>query len=502
MMRWSVDIAGIDIEADLMHEAGKRVPQEPVGSLKARWLALDDQKSSNGEHIEILGNVWVPTQDELQKLYDARISNPRHLEIPFDLHQQQVLQSSLSKRRSESTSNGDASNMQFSQGANTQSFNNNLVPCKGKEICIFSTFLNPQGKRTAVTIVINQPVFKAVDIVNAFLKHYVNSDEHLSQRFSANPRMYKLFFADELTGEEDMAVQLDFNAQNFSCYFINPLPAARLYLFPQRTGLLPSTPYDIHLTVQIRPLDQQGKPIQRKCLVPADMLAENLETTVSSRLLSSAIVQGSLRIKYGPLELNINDYYDFGPGCGRPNCPIAERTILSLYRFGVSEVVVSGRAVEDVAVNGLAEASEDIIVDMDVNEAFSFQQFEVIRISRYGARQQWLLSVDGENLYTVKPNSDSIKTVERPIKDIEEIRVFSSRPRYMEVVYTRASRLEEDHFECSTASNCAFLNEKLRIIRRELNKRQEEEIQSAAIKERHGVIHRLLDRFRTRWFIF
>ncbi|CCW72086.1 unnamed protein product [Phytomonas sp. Hart1] len=501
-MRWAVDIAGIDIEADLRHEANKRIPQEPTGLQKARWLALDDQKLGNGEHTEILGSVWVPNQAELQKLYDARISNPKLLETPFGLRQQQFFQGSMPKRRNEGSSSINSNNMPLSQGASTQSLDKSFESFKCKEICIFSTFLNPQGKRTAVTIVMNQPVFKGVDVVNAFLKNYVNADERLSQRFSTNPRLYKLFFADEFTGEEDMAVQLDLIAQNFSCYFVNPLPAARLYLFPQRTGLLPSTPYDIHLTVQIRPLDHQGKPIQRKCLVPADMLAENLETTVSSRLLSSAIVQGSLRIKYGPLELNINEYCDFGPGCGRPSCPIAERTILSLYRFGVTEVVVSGRAVEDVAGEGPVKDSDAIAIEMDLNEAFSFQQFEVIRINRYGARQQWLLCVDGEHLYTVKPNSDSIKTVERPIKDIEEVRVFSSRPRYMEVVYTRASRLEEDHFECSTASNCAFLNEKLRIIRHELHKKQEKEIQAAAAKERHSLIHRLLDGFKSRWFIF
>ncbi|KPI88685.1 hypothetical protein ABL78_2223 [Leptomonas seymouri] len=512
MMRWAVDVTGIDVAEDLGREQNKLVYVAPR-SVHEPWPAEGEwHPNTTGDNDE-LGEVWVLTRDEIA---DALLERAMESESIFRSLNRASTGSLTAQQHHSAGMPGTGGGALAIRGgikssqlnsdrleSNSQSMISNdftLDTPPSREVHVFSTFLNPQGNRTKVTLTMPQATYRGVDVVTAFLQQAVTSNEALSQCFSANPRLYKLFIADEYTGEEEMAAQLDLGAQNFSCYAVTPMPAAKLYLFPQRNGLLNMTRRDINLIVQVRPLDTTASAVQRQCVVPADMLAESLEAAIGSRLPANGIIQGSLRIIYGPLELNINEYFNFGPGCGQPSCPIAERTILSLSRFGVQEVVVNGRAVEEAPMEIVRDMAEDIVIDMSVDEAFSFQQFEVICINKYGARQQRLLCVDGEHLYTMRPNATEAmpKTTERTIKDIEEVRTFHDRPKYMEIVYSKASHFEEDDFECTTTYNCALLNEKIRLIRRELRKRASEEEETKVKNE--TAMQRLLGGLRSRWF--
>ncbi|GET86038.1 hypothetical protein, conserved [Leishmania tarentolae] len=509
MIRWAVDVTGIDVAEDLGREQRKCVYKVPRTANGETWNTVDDWRPNTGEYKDELGKVWALTRDEVQ---DAIVERALAANAVF-CNVEKALAGLPQRQGCVTVTAGYASQMRGGYGrglqlegllSTTQSMISNDFTCEPvsptREVRVFSTFLNTEGKRTVVTVHMMQPTYRGVDVVAAFLQQAVATNELLSQRYSTNPRLYKLFIADEYTGEEEMAAQLDLGAQNFSCYAVTPMAAAKLFLFPQRTALLNMTTRDINLTVQVRPLDPQAKAVQRQCVVPADILSESLEAIICSRLPACGIIQGSLRIMHGPMELNINEYYNFGAGCGQPNCPIAERTVLSLFRFGVREVVVNGRAVEEAPTEVLRDLAEDIIIDMDADEAVSFQQFEVICINKYGARQQRLLCVDGEHLYTMRPNASEAlpKTTERTIKDIEEVRIFADKPKYMEIAYTKSSHFEEDHFECTTTYNCALLNEKIRIVRRELRKREAEE-QAANIKN-ETAMQRFMTGIRSRWF--
>lgn len=527
MMRWTVDIGDVNIEADLQREntrtallaLAKLAPPPPAGTAAATSAAPAGAAAGKVAAVPLLaagrghtdggmGEVWVLDASELVDRQEEQLILAPDISGPFSTNANANNSNFPAGGALGATVMGDrAIGLQSLMQSQSALFSGGDGSGGGdgspraKEIKVYSTFVTAQETRTAVTITMTRPNFRGVDIVNAFLMQAVASDEWLCARYSTNPRLYKLFIADEDSGEEEMVVQLDLKAQNFPCYAVNPLPAAKLYLFPQRDALLPTTPFDIKLKITIRANDPQSKPILRECAVPADMLAESVEETLRRRLPASAIVPGSLRLKYGPLELNINEYYNFGPGCGSLNCPIAERTMLSLYRYGINEVAVSGRAVEVAHEAGLlSQVSEDIDIDMDVEEALSFQQFEVISITRYGARQQRVLCVDGEHLYTMRPNSDAASntnTTERPIKEIDEVRTFPDKPKYMEIAYTKESKYEEDRFECTTTYNRALLDEKLRIVRRELRKREAELEKPSAEK---NMVHRLFGGFASRWF--
>ncbi|KAH9600045.1 hypothetical protein LSM04_009539 [Trypanosoma melophagium] len=452
MIRWAVDLAGIDAEADLQRDDNMKFHISPSSGRKEIWKPTDIARVGDGA-LEPLGTVVTLSMRELIE----RLEHQREEAIRANRFGQNSSGSYLGK--------GDAEVF------------------KGPEVRIFSTFTNPQGKRTVCTVQLKQFPFRGVDVVNAFLQQVVVPDERVSTRFSTNPRLYKLYIADEFTGEEEMIVQLDSGAQSFGCFAVQPLPGAKLFLFPQRTQLLPTVAEDINLAVEVRLLESQAKPVKREVLVPADMLAESLEQVIVNRLPEIGLVAGSLRIKYGPVELNINEYYNFGMGCGHMDVPIAERTILSLHRFGVTEVLVQGRVADENP--DIATPVEDIRIDMDAEDAQAFQQFEVIRINRYGARQQRIFCVDGDRLYTMRPSLDgttlpavpavSKRNEEKLIKDIEEVHFSPTKPKYLEIRYTRASKHEDDHIECTTAYNRALLDEKLRVLQRELRKKNDVE---------------------------
>ncbi|AAZ12913.1 uncharacterized protein TEOVI_000014900 [Trypanosoma equiperdum] len=448
MIRWTVNLAGVDAEADLQRDDRMKAPVNPSSGRRESGKPADAARAGGGTP-QSLGTVATLAMSELLELQRAR----------------------------RETSLADSSLGQFWIGPPLSKEEGGHA--KGSEIRIFSTFTNAQGRRTVCTVQARQALFRGVDVVNAFLQQTLVPDERLFSRFSTNPRHYKLYIADEFTGEEDLVFQLDSAIQKLTCFAVQPLPTAKLFLFPQRTRLLPTAAEDINLSVEVRPLDSQAKVVKRQVLVPADMLAESLERVIFSRLPGIWLVAGSLRIKYGPVELNINEYYNFGTGCGHMDIPVAERTILSLHRFGVTEVLVQGRVTDGAA--DVPAPVEDIVINIDAEKAQTLEQFEVIRINKHGARQQRILCVDGERLYMKQPynagREASQGCEEKLVRDIEEVRSSPTRPKCLEICYNHASKHEDDHIECTTAYCRALLDEKLRVVQRELRKRDDSERQ-------------------------
>lgn len=436
--------------------------------------------------------------EELRYLQEERTINAPVIRIPFielPHHETTALVHPSSRTLTQA---GPASNIRdpaasstftSASTANTSSPKNALVsPFNNTswsanetalQVSVHFNFLpSPALPLSPITFMMPNHDFCGSDIVRSFLYRLIATDASLEQQYSTDPHCYKLYIADELTGEPEMAVQLDHSAPNFVCYFVEPLLAAQLKLFPQRSALLPAPSDNIMLRVQVRSRDTPNRAVSRMCVIPCDLVVERLESVVAGLLPACEITQGSLRVVYGPLELSVHERYNFGMGCGNLYCPISQLTVLALHRFGVSEVVVTGCTTDDASTglgNSVMRTGEDIVIEMKLEEAMSFQQFEVISTNRYGAQQQRLLCVDGEHLYTVRPNiTDTLpQTTERMIADIEDVRCFANKPLYMEIEYAPSSGFEIDRFECTTAYNRALLDEKLHIIRRELRKRAE-----------------------------
>lgn len=342
---------------------------------------------------------------------------------------------------------------------------------KIKDVRVFCNFLALQGKKCSFNIRLKDNIVRGVDVVDSTIRTFLSSDDKLRSRYSENPRLYKLFMADDYTGEEEAPIQLDSACGNFSCFSVVPLPPANLYLFPCRDCLLAPPVDDVTLHVDVR---CAGKAIRRPVVVPADLEVAKLESYLSGKFAGSALVPGSLRIRFGPCELSVADKYDFGAGCGG-DLQLLERTLQSLWRFGVTDVIVEGTVTQEEPSSLTSDGNLDQLKRLDEEEARAYQQFDVIKINKFGVRQQRVIGVDGERVYNMRPLSEVGKTKnpERLIEDIEFIRDYRDRPTYCEIEYSKAAKYDTDRIECGNAYDCALLVEKLRMLKRIHGRRQD-----------------------------
>lgn len=355
-----------------------------------------------------------------------------------------------------------------------------------RDLRVFCNFLSQPGKKCSFNVRLSDKAIRGIDVVEASIKVFLLSDEKLPGKYSENPLHYKLYLADEQTGEELGSVKLESSCAAFQCLTVEPLPAAKLYLYPQRTGLLPMVFEDVYLIVEIRAGDKVSR---NQRTVPADLLVEKLEKVLTGLLTNTDIIKGSLRIRYGPSELNIQEKFDFGAGCGQQDVPISERTVLSLARFGVTEVILQAskscaegdelsqeRSNGSSSISGAASSAMGTssmllsggIRRLDEEEANTYQQFDVIKINKFGIRQDRVIGVDGERVYNMRPSTEAGKTKnpERYIGDIELVRDFRDRPNYCEIEYSKLSKYDTDRIELKTPYDCAMLVEKLRVLKK------------------------------------
>lgn len=334
---------------------------------------------------------------------------------------------------------------------------------KMRDVRVFCNFLAASGKKISFNVRLKDQV-RGIEVIEAAIQAFMKPE--LRQKYSENPRHYQLFMAEDHTGDEIAPIQLESGCQNVTCLAVKPLPEAQLFLFPVRTGLnSPTIAQQIPLTVEIR--SPESKIVRRILSFPADLLVEKMETSLQSKLPTNSVTFGSLRVRYGPTELFTTQRYDFGSGCGNL-LPISERTIFSLHRFGVTELVVDGKVPDQETLSSGQETSLDNVKRLDEEEARAYQQFEVIKINKFGQRQQRVIGVDAERVYNMRPSSEVGKTKnpERQIEDIETIRDFRDRPTFCEIEYSKASKYDTDKIECRNAFDCAMLVEKLRMLKK------------------------------------
>lgn len=444
MKRFAVDIENINLEEDL--------------KLEERSIALLERKSTTPIESPLVPLETNPTP--ASPLVETSSSNWTVDVLPL---------STLAKY------NRDDSRISISRCVPSNSTAGPSSPNpaarqKVRDIRVFCNFLAPPGKKCSFNVRLKDAMFRGTDLVDAAIKTFMSSDEKLRSRFSENPKHYKLFMADDNTGEEEAPIQLDSSCVNFTCVLVVPLPIAQLSLFPQRSGLLLPPTDDIPLQVEIR---GSGKTAKRIVSVPADLSVDKLEGLISTRLSNSKIELSSMKIRYGPLELALFERYDFGVGCGC-DLQLCEWTCQSLHRFGVTEVIVGGKIDDEIAATN-SEGNLDQIRRLDEEEARAYQQFDVIKINKFGVRQQRVIGVDGERVYNMRPLSEVGKTKnpERLIEDIDVVRDFRDRPTYCEIEYNKASKYDTDRIECRNAYDCAMLVEKLRMLKRIHSRRQD-----------------------------
>lgn len=336
-----------------------------------------------------------------------------------------------------------------------------------RDIRVFCNFIATQEKRHIVSVRLKDPSCRGVDVVDWTIKNLMCTDERLRTMYSDNPRHYRLFMADDSTGDEEAPIQLDSLCGNFSCFSLSPLPIAQLFLFPVKCALLPALSDDPIMVVEVK---DGSKTSRRSISVPLDLAINKLEPYLLERLTNHSAALGTLKVRFGPLHLHPAEIHDFGAGCGGNEVPVGEWTVHSCSRFGVTEICINGRIVEE-EINSVPSSVDGALGHlrrMDEEEARAYQQFDVVKINKFGVRQQRIIGVDGERVYNMRPLSEVGKTKnpERLIEDIEVVRDYRERPAYCEIEYNKASKYDTDRIECRNSADCIMLVEKLRMLKR------------------------------------
>lgn len=330
-----------------------------------------------------------------------------------------------------------------------------------REVKAWVSFLHQ--KRECITVRLPDGS-KGSDIVEAVIRTAMAQDERLRGRWSENARDYKLFTADDQTGEEEFLMNMDRDASKITSVLLKEGPGANLAKFPQQQQMLPAAVDDIAFQVNI--IGAQGK---RTVTLPPDMLVVHLVEVLEEALHLKETDASSLLVHYGPVTIGLEQRFGFGPGGeGSEPLRVRDRTIQSLYRFGVKEFSIKAKLLDDAPPTPLDPANKGQAVfpanrSMNEEEAKMYRQFEVIKTNKYGLRQERLLGVDAETIYNMKPGTSAgkAKNPERAITDIKEIRVFPERPNYFEIDYVKD---DTDKIETKTALDCSLLVEKLRIL--------------------------------------
>jgi hypothetical protein len=158
-----------------------------------------------------------------------------------------------------------------------------------RDVRVFCNFLATQGKKHVVTLRLKDLAPRGVDVIDQTIKAFL-CDERLKAMYSDNPRLYRLFMADDSTGEEEVPIQHDSACGNFTCFALAPLPAAQIFLFPKKGGLLPPPAEDPVVYVEVK---DGVKSSRRLVTLPLDLAVNRLEAYLSERLTNHSITPGT-----------------------------------------------------------------------------------------------------------------------------------------------------------------------------------------------------------------
>lgn len=266
------------------------------------------------------GEVLVLSPNTLQERFVERMKSAPFMPNPFDLctvhdpvdGEQAVLKGSFFEKESKHVLKV-------------------FFPCVQNAPVYFSLHTENHRKTTGAQVL--------TALLSQALRH-----ERESMGFSSDETRYELFVTDSegnklkrLRLEDPILEKTTFTVQ--LKYPKDPLSKN------QRKGLLPMPESDICFFVYVQ-FESLGTASVYKCVFPAEILTRTLEIMIRRQLPAISISPGSLRIIYRNEKLPPSARVDLGPGVGGATGPLADHTVLTLYRCGVKEVEVEGHYVE------------------------------------------------------------------------------------------------------------------------------------------------------------
>eukprot|EP01059_Diplonema_ambulator_P019202 TRINITY_DN3205_c0_g3_i1.p1 TRINITY_DN3205_c0_g3~~TRINITY_DN3205_c0_g3_i1.p1 ORF type:complete len:518 (+),score=48.84 TRINITY_DN3205_c0_g3_i1:50-1555(+) len=138
--------------------------------------------------------------------------------------------------------------------------------------------------------------------------------------------------------------------------------------------------------------------------------------------------------------------------------PYTDRSLGALHReYGIRELYLrsKGKEAEDPESDEDLEppsgAKTKIFRDWDEASASRYTEYQVVKINKFGLRQNRVLGIDREKIYNMMCGNKVQKTKnpERSIGDIVYIRTFLDKPCYIEIEY-KNSKSGKDQIECQS----------------------------------------------------
>lgn len=181
------------------------------------------------------------------------------------------------------------------------------------------------------------------DVVKAVIRHAFRRSREVFG-YSSDETQYQLFSANS-EGEWKTELELQDPIGDIRFFSVFPFGPRISHPIDAAPGLLPTTAFDIRLSVRVRDVCS-NKIWVYDCVVPADMLAAGLEGMIRSLLPGLIFEDGTFRIVYGDSEYLPWEEADFSAWMGYGTGTIGQQTVLTLYRCGVRYVEIDGTAAQ------------------------------------------------------------------------------------------------------------------------------------------------------------
>eukprot|EP01062_Namystynia_karyoxenos_P051926 TRINITY_DN4111_c2_g1_i1.p1 TRINITY_DN4111_c2_g1~~TRINITY_DN4111_c2_g1_i1.p1 ORF type:complete len:579 (+),score=192.49 TRINITY_DN4111_c2_g1_i1:98-1738(+) len=312
-----------------------------------------------------------------------------------------------------------------------------------------------------------------VDVIKTTLR-VLREDQGLSrgQEFSNNADHYRLRVAEDDSGkpDEDLPVLDKKTALRRMGFDTLVLCATQPYrrgagtaaAAAQRAAMPPALE-DVEIRVHMVGRSENRRRVGR-LLVPPDVVFKDALAVICDRFKKDAS-RYSLRLC---IDGNERDSVPDDP------VPITERTLGTLARrHGVTDFILKPKGRDVVESDGSdAEARDDrpaqVFCDWDEAKASRYTEYDVVKINKYGSRQDRVLGVDRDKIYNMMRGvkAEKTKNPERSITDIQVVRYgFQDRPCYFEIDYRPGvCKSGRDQIECASAHEAHEIVTKVRFL--------------------------------------
>eukprot|EP00755_Sulcionema_specki_P008640 Sspe_Gene.41521::Locus_20079_Transcript_1_1_Confidence_1.000_Length_1750::g.41521::m.41521/K20410/MAPKAP1, SIN1; target of rapamycin complex 2 subunit MAPKAP1 len=321
---------------------------------------------------------------------------------------------------------------------------------------VFCPFLHPEGggKMVPWQVQVSEQA-NVHDVIKATLRKLRERDPSLS--INPNPDAYRLRVADDDNSgkpDEDLPVldkKTGLRRTGFDKLVLCEVKGSRHCARPSAPKTLEDVLYRIFL-------GSVERNRTRRATVPPDLLYKDALGVICEKLKKDPS-RYSLRLVIDGVEKDSLD---------DEHSPVGERTLGTLRRkYGVTELCLrsKGRDDDDVESDTEIEPPKEQYLGWDEASASRYTEYKVIKINKYGARQERILGIDREKIYNSMPTKKMQKTKnpERSISDITHIRLFEDKPNYCEIEY-RNNRSGKDQIECQNQMEAHEITSKVRYL--------------------------------------